>query len=106
MNKIKVQIMYDLIKSIHNAGGIAVLAHPACCWAINPKKFVKELVDIGLDGIEIYYPYDRFRGILKFSSKKLAVKIAEIRIETSERIITTDSNVCANDENADVTCSR
>lgn len=30
-----------LIKAIHNAGGIAVLAHPACCWAINLEIFVK-----------------------------------------------------------------
>ena len=24
-----------LIEAIHQAGGIAVLAHPACCWALN-----------------------------------------------------------------------
>ena len=45
-----------LIQAIHNAGGIAVLAHPACCWALNLERFVKKLVSYGLDGIETYYP--------------------------------------------------
>lgn len=56
----------DLIESIHSAGGIAVLAHPCCCWAINMEDFVKDLVNIGLDGIEVYYPYPRWRKYLKF----------------------------------------
>ena len=57
----------ELIDSIHKAGGIAVLAHPACCWAINMEKFISELKDIGLDGVEIYYPYPRWRKYLKFA---------------------------------------
>ena len=57
----------ELIDSIHTAGGIAVLAHPACCWAINMEKFISELKDIGLDGVEIYYPYPRWRKYLKFA---------------------------------------
>lgn len=68
----------ELIKAIHNAGGIAVLAHPACCWCISMDRFVKKLISYGLDGIEVYYPYPRFRGILKFhnetSIKKIALK--------------------------------
>ena len=32
---------------------------------------------IGLDGIETYYPYDRFRGIVKFSSRKLPFELAK-----------------------------
>ncbi len=55
-----------LIKAIHNAGGIAVLAHPACCWAIDMDSFVKKLISYGLDGIEVYYPYKRHRRIIKF----------------------------------------
>ena len=30
----------ELIQAIHNAGGIAVLAHPACYWAINIEHFI------------------------------------------------------------------
>ena len=67
----------NLIKAIHAAGGIAVLAHPCCCWAVNLEKFIKELVELGLDGIEVYYPYPRWRKYIKFSSPEEVEKIAD-----------------------------
>lgn len=66
-----------LIKAIHDAGGIAVLAHPACYWAISLENLVKKLISYGLDGIEVYYPYPRFRKIVKFHSSKDVRKIAD-----------------------------
>ena len=66
-----------LIQAIHNAGGIAVLAHPACCWAISLEKLVKKLMKYGLDGIEVYYPYPHLRKIVKFHSAESVYKIAE-----------------------------
>ena len=66
-----------VIKAIHDAGGIAVLAHPCCCNVICLSDFVKKLKNLGLDGIETYYPYNRFRGILKFSSRELPLKLAK-----------------------------
>lgn len=66
-----------LIKAIHEAGGIAVLAHPACYWAINLENMVKNLISDGLDGIEVFYPYPRFRKIVKFHSSKDVLRIAE-----------------------------
>ena len=66
-----------VIEIIHNSGGIAVLAHPCCCNVIFLKDFVKRLKNYGLDGIEVYYPYDRFRGIVKFSSRQYPFKIAK-----------------------------
>ncbi len=65
-----------LIKVIHNAGGIAVLAHPACCWAINFEGFIKKLISYGLDGLEVYYPYKRHRGIIKFNKAETVEKLA------------------------------
>lgn len=65
-----------LINAIHNSGGIAVLAHPACCWALNLEKLITDLVKIGLDGIEVYYPYPRFRKFAKFHDAKKVLKIA------------------------------
>ena len=65
-----------VIEAIHDAGGIAVLAHPCCCNVFNLKDFIKNLQKLGLDGIETFYPYDRFRGIVKFSSRKLPYEIA------------------------------
>lgn len=67
----------ELFKAIHNSGGIAVLAHPACCWAINLENFVKKLIKIGLDGIEVYYPYKRHRGIIKFHKADTVKEIAD-----------------------------
>lgn len=66
-----------LIQAIHKSGGIAVLAHPACCWALSLERFVKKLKSIGLDGIEVYYPYKRHRGIIKFKTVKRVEQIAE-----------------------------
>lgn len=66
-----------LISAIHEAGGIAVLAHPACCWCLSMDRFVKKLVSYGLDGIEVYYPYPRLRGILKFHDERKVIKIAQ-----------------------------
>ena len=67
----------ELIDAIHSSGGIAVLAHPACYWAINLDRFVKNLVEIGLDGIEVFYPYRRHRGVIKFHSAATVKKIGE-----------------------------
>lgn len=67
----------ELINAIHEAGGIAVLAHPACYWTLSLESLVRDLVKIGLDGIEVYYPYPRFRGIVKFHSANKVLKIAE-----------------------------
>lgn len=67
----------NLIEEIHKAGGIAVLAHPACCWALSMEHFIKDLVEIGLDGIEVYYPYPRWRKYVKFSNPDKLEYIAD-----------------------------
>lgn len=67
----------ELIDAIHQAGGIAVLAHPACCWALDTDKFVGELKALGLDGIELYYPYPRWRKFMKFASSEKIEQIAD-----------------------------
>ncbi len=66
-----------VINAIHNAGGIAVLAHPCCCFVLSLDDYVKKLMKLGLDGVEVHYPYDRFRSVVKFSSRKLPLKIAD-----------------------------
>ena len=67
----------ELIKSIHKAGGIAVIAHPACSWALNMDEFIKDLKKIGLDGIEVYYPYPRWRKFIKFAPIEKIEQIAD-----------------------------
>lgn len=66
-----------IIEAIHEAGGIAVLAHPACCFTFSLERLVKNLMKLGLDGIEVYYPYERHRKIVKFHTVKNVEKIAD-----------------------------
>ncbi|MBR1617372.1 PHP domain-containing protein [bacterium] len=67
----------NVIKAIHDANGIAILAHPCCSTTFCLENFVKELMEFGLDGLEVNYPYKRLEGIVKFSSKKLPYIIAK-----------------------------
>lgn len=53
----------DTIEITHAAGGVAVLAHPGAYPLIrNIDDAVRRLVDAGLDGIEVRYPYALNRG--------------------------------------------
>ena len=45
----------DAIQLLHQAGGIAVLAHPGRLDG-NYHQILESLVPVGLDGIEVYYP--------------------------------------------------
>ncbi|MEI7673906.1 MAG: cache domain-containing protein, partial [Deltaproteobacteria bacterium] len=47
----------ELIQSVHQAGGIVLLAHPLVTEPDFPKleTLVAELLQVGLDGIEVYY---------------------------------------------------
>lgn len=47
------------IKLIHAAGGLAVVAHPVHLRAANERELsqkLKDLADLGLDGVEVWYP--------------------------------------------------
>lgn len=66
-----------VIEAIHDAGGLAILAHPACCLTFSLDRLVKKLVKIGMDGLEVYYPYPRHRGIVKFHKAETVEKIAD-----------------------------
>ena len=66
-----------VIEAVKKAGGIPVLAHPCCCWAINLDGFVQGLVKFGLEGLEVYYKYKGARGVVKFHPASKVFKIAE-----------------------------
>ena len=44
------------IEAIHEAGGLAVLAHP-CRYRSTADKLIPEAARFGIDGVEIYYAY-------------------------------------------------
>jgi predicted metal-dependent phosphoesterase TrpH len=53
-NAIKLYVPHarDVIKAIKDAGGVAVLAHPK----VHTIPYIKDLVDLGLNGIEVSHP--------------------------------------------------
>lgn len=68
----------EAIQTIKEAGGIAVLAHPACYWAFSLDTLFKEFKEFGLDGVECYYLYLGFlKNLLKFHSEKKVIELAE-----------------------------
>lgn len=46
----------QVIESIHQAGGLAVLAHPAR-YGRSPADLIPEIANLGVDGVETYYCY-------------------------------------------------
>ena len=46
----------NVINAIHQAGGLAVLAHP-CRYRISANKLVPEAASFGIDGVETFYAY-------------------------------------------------
>lgn len=45
-----------VIDSLHQAGGLVVLAHPAR-YRRNAKELIREAYELGIDGVETYYAY-------------------------------------------------
>jgi 3',5'-nucleoside bisphosphate phosphatase len=66
----------DVINAVKNAGGVAVLAHPASYLSFNLRKLVLELKELGLDGLEVYYPYSGHKKLTKIHSKEYLLKLA------------------------------
>lgn len=50
---VKYPDVFEVMENIHDAGGIAVLAHPA---AYDSFELIDELIPAGLDGIEVWHP--------------------------------------------------
>ncbi|MGN1117382.1 MAG: PHP domain-containing protein [Acutalibacteraceae bacterium] len=44
----------EIIEAIHEAGGIAVLAHAG--WYDNFELLEEELIELGIDGVEVWHP--------------------------------------------------
>jgi len=48
---------FSVIKAMHLAGGLAVLAHPAR-YRRSPEELIPAAAALGIDGVETYYGYD------------------------------------------------
>ena len=60
----------DAIQLIHQAQGIAVLAHPGQLQS-NWERTIRDLADLGLDGLEVYYAAHRASEISEFRGMAL-----------------------------------
>ena len=47
-----------IVRNINNSGGISILAHPAR-YRLPFFKLINEAHEIGFDGVEVWYDYDR-----------------------------------------------
>lgn len=43
----------EVLKAVHEAGGVAVLAHP---YSYHNEELLEELIELGLDGVEVWHP--------------------------------------------------
>ena len=67
----------EVIEKIHNAGGLAILAHPCCYPTLSLDRLIKNLKNTGIDGVEAYYKYGRLRKYFKFHSIKTVKKLSD-----------------------------
>lgn len=66
-----------VIKTIKDAGGTVILAHPGCTLRISLKNFVKELKSYGLDGLEVYYPYKSYKKLIHFHKQEKLISVCK-----------------------------
>ena len=57
--------MKEAIELIHGAGGLAIVAHP---YTIKNWQILEQAVQLGLDGLEVYYPYHTVAKIKEYKN--------------------------------------
>lgn len=66
--KVKYPDVHEVIEAVHDAGGIAVLAHPG---VYDNFSIIDDLVQSGLDGIEVWHPgHDEMKTDKAFMAAK------------------------------------
>jgi predicted metal-dependent phosphoesterase TrpH len=68
-----------VISIAHSAGAVCSLAHPGRAKTDDIENIISELEDLGLDALEVYYPYqenppERYAGTTEEEAGKLAEK--------------------------------
>jgi predicted metal-dependent phosphoesterase TrpH len=53
----------EAITAIHAAGGLAVLAHPG---RIRNQRLIEDLIEMGIDGLEVFYPRHDAEDVARF----------------------------------------
>ncbi len=65
----------EALKLIHDAGGVAFLAHPVID---DNERFIEEMAEMGMDGIEVYHPYHKSNDLQRLTetAKRLSLVIS------------------------------
>lgn len=79
----------SVIKTIQAANGLAVLAHPGRIPSDNTERIVKELVEQGIDGVEVYYPY---KDLNDYACNSLSIQDVKQMAEKFDLLITGGSD--------------
>ncbi|WP_343184752.1 PHP domain-containing protein [Anoxynatronum sibiricum] len=87
----------ETIDMIHQLGGISVLAHPGL---IRNDQTVEEIIEAGINGIEVYYPTHRLDQKMHYlqlakNYKLLATGGSDFHAPPQSRIRETDLGDCA-----------
>jgi len=83
----------EILEAIHEAGGIAVLAHPG---SRNSFELLEELIPLGLDGVEVWHPgntAEQQEALLKIAKEHGLLTIGG----TEFRGMYSESTVCVGD---------
>lgn len=55
-----------ILKEVHNAGGVAILAHPYNYKNVDGDTLLRLAIDNGIDGIEVYHPSAYEKGKIDY----------------------------------------
>jgi len=72
--------MKEAIKMIKNAGGVAILAHPGI-YLNKTDKILERFIELGGQGLEVHYPYDKLYDFDRKLTKKVINKIKKIAVK-------------------------
>ena len=67
----------EVIRIVHNAGGVTSLAHPCLMRVEDWARFLGDLADAGLDGLETFYLYGNSNKELSIEPRLLASMAVE-----------------------------
>lgn len=82
----------EAIETIHESGGYAILAHPGAYEGIHYQYLIDSMGSIGIDGIEIFHPYNSF-GLQEYGihwaneNKKMITGGSDFHGNLSDRIL-------------------
>jgi len=65
----------DVVKLVHRAGGAASLAHPCLMKVSDWNAFLDKILAAGVDGVEVFYPYDLTNRSLSIEPRLLRTMV-------------------------------